>query len=248
VTSGEAHIFRVFSTDVVTPGELVAVHPDDLRHVTVVLRGARSGLEVVDQDGAIYAARVDGKQIVAEEILQGPASQPSIIHLYVGGSSGSAWDATLDQSTQAGVTTITFMASSSSELKRSKARLDRSERVARSAARQAKRRFLPALKQPLLWDQLEVSADKLRFVLVPGAQLSMIDAIAAARRRDTGTSSEIHIVVGSSDGIPSPVERRLVDRGWVPARLGDTVMRTELAAAHAVGIARMMLTDGTSGQ
>lgn len=243
MASGDPHIFRVFALGEVRPDSEVEVHAEDLRHVSVVLRGARSGLEVVDAAGGVYTARVDGKKIIAGELVQAPTPALAAIQLFVGGVTGSAWDATIDMATQAGVSGITCMASTQKELTRFASRGERSERVARAASRQSKRSILPSVAAPQLWTDLAVTPTALRILLEPGSVQSLLDVLSEFILGPADLPSGVAIAVGASDGIPAQVVERLVSDGWVCARLGETVMRTELAAACAVAITQMTLGD-----
>ena len=101
--------------------------------------------------------------------------------------------------------------------------LERWRAVAREAAKQARRAWLPTVSAPTSTENLAPT-----FVLheEAAARLSTVDLPAG----------DILVVVGPEGGIaPSELEA-FVDAGAVPVRLGDTVLRTSTAGVAALAV------------
>lgn len=228
------HRFRFFVDVVGAPGELVPLAPIDARHVHVLRMAEGDCVEAVDAAGAVWAARVTGDAAVELVEQLGSSTEPATtIELYAGALTGSKFDELVDAAVQAGAASITPVVASGRELERLRARRARLERIARAAAKQAKRSRVPAVFDPILADAL---ADE-GIIVDPGAPQPLDEVVAAAGH------STLRLLVGGAEGIAPELVARLVDRGWRRARLGPTILRSELAAPIAVAIAAMATAD-----
>jgi len=117
---------------------------------------------------------------------------------------------------------------------RSEKGLRRWRAVARSAARQSRRAWIPDVSGPLstealcsyLAEQVEVGAVVL--VLHESADIPITETIVAQ-------ANSIILVVGPEGGISDPEITALMDAGALTVRLSPTVLRTSTAAAVALG-------------
>ncbi len=106
--------------------------------------------------------------------------------------------------------------------------------VARSAARQARRAWIPAVEGPLSTADLcgylgrRVGAGSLALVLHESADRHLAGL-------PTAETESIVLVVGPEGGISDPELAALSRAGGVPVRLGPTVLRTSTAAAVTLG-------------
>jgi 16S rRNA (uracil1498-N3)-methyltransferase len=110
---------------------------------------------------------------------------------------------------------------------------DRLAVVAREAAKQARRRFLPDLRGPAEWgtalgEGLEAGPV---FVLWEGAGEGLLGLLPPEAPVRLG------LVVGPEGGIPEEDAATARDRGAVLASLGPNVLRTETAAVAAASVA-----------
>jgi 16S rRNA (uracil1498-N3)-methyltransferase len=104
--------------------------------------------------------------------------------------------------------------------------LDRWRAVAREAAKQARRAWLPDVSGPVATRDL---APRVTFVL---------DASAEARLStvDIPAGGEIVLVVGPEGGVAPEELAAFEAAGAVPVRLGDTVLRTSTAGVAALSV------------
>ncbi len=104
--------------------------------------------------------------------------------------------------------------------------------VARSAARQSRRAWIPAVEGPLstagLCGYLGGRTGALALVLHESADRPLVDLPIA-------TAESILLIVGPEGGISDPELGELTASGGVPVRLGPTVLRTSTAAVVALG-------------
>lgn len=113
---------------------------------------------------------------------------------------------------------------------RGHARHERWRRIAVEAARQCCRGNLPSISGPVPVSQaLAHSGQEQRLVLLPGAP----PLFEALRRWQPGQS--LALLVGPEGGLSVAEARLAEDAGFVPASLGATTLRTELAAVAALG-------------
>ena len=106
--------------------------------------------------------------------------------------------------------------------------------VARSAARQSRRAWIPGVTGPLSTEALcsylaeQIEAGAVVLVLHESADVSITENIVAQ-------ANSIILVVGPEGGISDPEVTALIHAGAVAVRLGPTVLRTSTAAAVALG-------------
>jgi 16S rRNA (uracil1498-N3)-methyltransferase len=106
--------------------------------------------------------------------------------------------------------------------------------VARSAARQSRRAWIPEVSGPLSTDALSayiggrVEAGAVALVLHESADNPITETTVAQ-------ADSIILVVGPEGGISDPEIAALMDAGAASVRLGPTVLRTSTAAAVALG-------------
>jgi 16S rRNA (uracil1498-N3)-methyltransferase len=106
--------------------------------------------------------------------------------------------------------------------------------VARSAARQSRRAWIPDVSGPLSTEALcsylaeQIEAGAVVLVLHESADVSITENIVAQ-------ANSIILLVGPEGGISDPEVDALTDAGAAVVRLGPTVLRTSTAAAVALG-------------
>ena len=106
--------------------------------------------------------------------------------------------------------------------------------VARSAARQSRRAWIPDVSGPMPTDALcrylaeQTATGAAALVLHESADVPIAEETVAQ-------ANSIILVVGPEGGISNPEIAALMDAGAVTVRLGPTVLRTSTAAAVALG-------------
>lgn len=106
--------------------------------------------------------------------------------------------------------------------------LRRWDAVARSAARQSRRAYIPTVDGVLSTAQLAGRLDGLTLVLHESASVPLIDLGVAQ-------ADSVTLVIGPEGGITDEEIATLTDAGAVAVRLGPSVLRTSSAAAVALG-------------
>lgn len=100
--------------------------------------------------------------------------------------------------------------------------------VARSAARQSRRAYIPAVDGVLSTAELAGRVGGLTLVLHESATVALADL-------DVAQADSVMLIVGPEGGITDDEVATLTDAGAVAVRLGPTVLRTSSAAAVALG-------------
>jgi 16S rRNA (uracil1498-N3)-methyltransferase len=113
-------------------------------------------------------------------------------------------------------------------------RVERLRTLLREAARQCLRGDLPELVGPLGWDswlKQQAGAAEHKLVLHPGASSALLDALAALPRERSLT-----VLIGPEGGHSAGELRALEGAGFQAVRLGQFVLRVELAAVAALSV------------
>jgi 16S rRNA (uracil1498-N3)-methyltransferase len=100
--------------------------------------------------------------------------------------------------------------------------------VARSAARQSRRPWVPPVSGPVSTDELLSSLTGLTLVLHESATVLLRDIPVAQ-------ADSVNLIVGPEGGISETEIERLTAAGAMAVRLGPSVLRTSTAAAVALG-------------
>ena len=236
MADGAPHRFRFFVDETGEVGARVTVPDGDRAHLRVLRASTGTRVEIVDGSGALWEGEVDEDGAV--RLLQPiPVSGKQLvqIELVAGALVGGRFDELVDGVVQAGVTRVIPYAASRRDLERLAARRGRLERICRSAAKQAKRLLVPTIGDPV--DDEGLLALPPGIVLDAAADATIDAAFELVGGRAPG--SMIRLLVGPADGLSEQLLAALDDRGWTRARLGPTVLRSELAAAVAVAHAAM---------
>jgi 16S rRNA (uracil1498-N3)-methyltransferase len=106
--------------------------------------------------------------------------------------------------------------------------------VARSAARQSRRAWIPDVEGPV--STAELSALVCEQVADGGLVLALHESAAGALADlPVAQAPSVLLIVGPEGGVSDSELARLVSAGAVAVRLGPTVLRTSTAAAVALG-------------
>ncbi|WP_116050958.1 16S rRNA (uracil(1498)-N(3))-methyltransferase [Amycolatopsis palatopharyngis] len=115
--------------------------------------------------------------------------------------------------------------------------LQRWRASARSAAKQARRAWLPEVREPVSTRELvELVRGSARTLVLDAEAAGPIDAAVLPER------GEVLLVVGPEGGITAEELAALTDAGAVGVRLGHTVLRTSTAGAVALGAIGVLST------
>jgi 16S rRNA (uracil1498-N3)-methyltransferase len=235
------HSPHFFTDPALLEGGVVTLEGPDAHHLTVVRR-ARPGdlIHVCDGHGrlvdarltSLYPGRVQG-EIVAERTL--PRRAPSI-RVAQALSKGAKVDDVIQKLVELGVDeVVVFRAGRSiprwTADKAPKMR-ERWASIAREAAKQSRRAFLPRVAGP--FDAGEAVA------VTSGAELTLIaDEQASTPLRSAlpeQAPARASLVIGPEGGLSREEVGLFTERGAVPVTLGTQILRTETAAVVAAAL------------
>ena len=238
---------RLYVEAALAEGARLALPAAAAHHATHVLR-LRPGeaLVLFDGQGGEYEARLAGTSragVEVEVLAHRPVERESPLRIVLvqGVSAGAKMDATVRHAVELGVAAIqpVFCERSLVRLadERARARAAHWRRVAIAACEQCGRNRVPEVRDPLPLALYCRRPDEvgLRLQLSPRAK---------RRLRELPAQAYV-LAVGPEAGFTSAEESALEAAGFVPARLGPRVLRTETAALAA--IAALEALYGESG-
>jgi 16S rRNA (uracil1498-N3)-methyltransferase len=224
------------------PGESVVLEAEDARHAIRSLR-LRSGDEFTSSDGRGAVARcrivraerlrVEG-EVMERTVAPRPVPRVTVVLAPPKGDR-LAW--AIQKLTEVGADAIELAETARGVRRWSGQRGaragERLRAVAREAAKQSRRRFLPEVDGPHPWDEaLRAAAARGPVVVLwerAGTPLS--DALPAS------PPAELAVAVGPEGGISDPEAREAEAAGAMLASLGSQILRTETAAVVGAALA-----------
>jgi 16S rRNA (uracil1498-N3)-methyltransferase len=221
----------------------VALAPDDARHAVRSLR-LQEGDEFTSSDGAGALVRcrvVRAAHLLVEgEVLERtaePRPRPGLSVL-LSPPKGDRLTWAVQKLTELGIDRIVLVESARSvrrwEGDRAARVGPRLEAVAREAAKQSRRRFLPEVTGPIPWAEAVVPDAEPTVVLWERAREGLLSALPDE------APERLTVAVGPEGGIPEEDAAAAERAGARLAGLGPSILRTETAAvaASAVVLAR----------
>ncbi|SEL76810.1 16S rRNA m(3)U-1498 methyltransferase [Pseudomonas sp. NFIX51] len=209
-----------------------------------VLRMAEGdALQLFDGSGNEFRGtllEVGKKRVVVrlDENFAGQVESPLQIHLGQGLSRGERMDWAIQKATELGVNEITPIFSERCEVRlkdeRADKRLAHWRQVAVSACEQCGRSRVPVIHPPvLLADWIKQTQADLKLVLHPVAEPLVSHAKPAT----------LAFLIGPEGGLSDAEVDQAQDAGFLPARLGPRVLRTETAPVVALAVAQQLWGD-----
>ena len=165
---------------------------------------------------------------------------PLIIALAQCVSSGDRMDATLQKSTELGVSSIVPIASERSIVRLSSDRADRRvahwRNVVIAACEQCGRNRVPEIWAIIGFDRFlgQASTDGLRLLLARDADRDL---------KQLERPSGVTLLVGPEGGLAPAERQRAEGRGFIPVRFGPRVLRTETAPLAAIAAMQALWGD-----
>ena len=227
-------------------GATIAIDERLGHHLTRVLRlEADARVVLFNGDGNDYPSVLGGgRQRLAarvESCLPGTPASPLVLTLAQGLCRGEKMDLILQKATELGVSAVQPLSTERSEVRLSGER--ESKRVAHwrqvliSACEQSGRSWVPELASPIPmshWIGAPTLADSTRLMLDPTAELPI---------GQVPVTDKVVLAIGPEGGF-SPKEREMLVRaGFVGARLGPRILRTETAGLTAISILQALHGD-----
>ena len=209
-----------------------------------VLRMAEgAALQVFDGSGTEFRGTLVevGKKRVRvqlDESFAGQDESPLQIHLGQGLSRGERMDWAIQKATELGVSEITPIFSERCEVRLKDERADKRllhwRQVAISACEQCGRSRVPLIHPPvLLADWIKQTQADLKLVLHPVAQ--PLESHAKPKT--------LAFLIGPEGGLSDAEVEQAHSAGFLPARLGPRVLRTETAPVVALAVAQQLWGD-----
>ncbi|EPL14391.1 16S rRNA (uracil(1498)-N(3))-methyltransferase [Pseudomonas sp. CF161] len=209
-----------------------------------VLRMAEGdALQVFDGSGMEFRGtllEVGKKRVTVrlDECFAGQVESPLQIHLGQGLSRGERMDWAIQKATELGVSEITPIFSERCEVRLKDERADKRlmhwRQVAISACEQCGRSRVPVIHPPLLLaDWIKQTQAELKLVLHPVAEPLVSHAKPAS----------LAFLIGPEGGLSDAEVEQAHGAGFLPARLGPRVLRTETAPVVALAVAQQLWGD-----
>jgi len=215
------------------------------RHCAVLRLRRGDAVVVFNGEGGEFSAeltRVSRRDARAHVISRQTSEResPLVIALAQCVSSGDRMDATLQKSTELGVSRIVPITSERSVVRLSSDRADRRvahwRNVVIAACEQCGRNRVPEVAAIIDFDGFlgQAAADGLRLLLAPDADRDL------KRLEPPG---KVTLLVGPEGGLAPEERQRAERRGFVPVRFGPRVLRTETAPLAAIAAMQALWGD-----
>jgi len=239
----DADLDRHFSGD-----RRVVLGSDVARHAAAVLRlKADAPIRVFDGRGGEYRAKLAAAgrrgnvEIELVQPLPGLPESSLAIVLALGVSRGDRMDLAIQKSVELGVARIVPLWTARGVVRpdprKAGDRLARWRRIAEGACEQCGRSRAPAFESPQpLEDWLARWPHEGTGIRLAGASDRPLPSLPAPR-------PPLTLLVGPEGGLDPREAERVDASGFVPARLGPRIMRTETAAIAAVAAAQLLWGD-----
>lgn len=223
-----------FAADV--SGEKVLIHGDDARHALRVLRlrlGER--ITISDGRGEVVRAVVEAdRDVLVASVLERryePPARPSLEVFQAIPKKGKL-DLVVQKLTELGAASIRLLVAERSvprwDAAKGNAHTTRLGEVARQAAMQSRRAWLPSILAPVPASALDLPSPTV--VLDETAETRLTDALGADAPATVG------LVVGPEGGFTADELATFRERGATPVSLGPMILRTETAALAAAAV------------
>jgi 16S rRNA (uracil1498-N3)-methyltransferase len=218
-------------------GNRAALTGDHAEHLSRVLR-ARVGQEFEIATGAsVRSGRVisiDHHRVefeLGDEII--PTASPNVtLALSIFKFDRMEW--AIEKCTELGATRIVPVIASRTETHLAAAaskRVERWQRVARQASEQSRRNSPPQIDQPVKLTAALALPGAIRIVLAESEQQTMLRDVL-----DGHSPREAVLAFGPEGGWTQSELELFRDAGWIPASLGNTILRAETAAIAALAV------------
>jgi 16S rRNA (uracil1498-N3)-methyltransferase len=221
--------------------------PEEAAHHALHVLRLRSGDEVTlfNGRGGEYAARIGSVQRlrILVDLLEHRAVEreaPLRMVLVQGVSSGERMDFTIRKAVELGVAEVRPVLAAASVARpkgeRAAARREHWQKVAISACEQCGRNRIPEVRELVPVQEALKLDESGKILLSPRAELRF----SAACRK---VATAVTIAAGPEAGFNAAEEAAFLDAGYVPARLGARVLRTETAALAALAALNALRGD-----
>lgn len=193
-------------------------------------------------------ANVDSENVILTIIEETDARElPVTINLYQGISKSDKLEFIIEKAVELGVSTITPLSTeyciAKIDEKKSDKKIDRFNKIAKSAAEQSKRHIIPKVNEPMEFDDLVNAAGtndltyNILFYENASGILETKKVIQDIKQKIVGNKDiAINVIIGPEGGFSKKEIETARDKGFSILSLGDRILRTETAAVTALSI------------
>lgn len=226
------------------PGSEVSLDPADARHARLVLRLHPGDPIVVVHDGLAYDAALitasGDRATVRLEAERGErgGELPAFVTVLQAITKGTKFEEVVEKTVELGARRIVPVRCERSYGEAGAHKLERWRRIARAAAMQSRRRFLPVVDAPLAWsDAVQLGRSQPVLIAHEAAQPgSLVSTLAKMK-----SAGALSIAVGAEGGLTGTEIRAAREAGCALVSLGPTILRTETAAAALLAASAALL-------
>lgn len=236
---------RIYTSQKITPHTDMALDVHAANHVASVLR-MQTGEHIFlfNGEGGYFESTIThiAKKQVLVHIRDHRTSEnesPLRIHIGQGLSRGERMDYAIQKSTEMGVSEVTPLFTTRSEVKldteRSTKRQQHWQQIAISACEQCGRNIIPAISSPLsLIDFITNAKADLKLVL---------HHESPSQLRDLPKPTSIALLIGPEGGLTEEEIAQAIQHGFIATKLGPRVLRTETAPVTALSVLNTLWGD-----
>jgi 16S rRNA (uracil1498-N3)-methyltransferase len=230
---------------------MITISGSEARHIGKVLRlRQHDSITLFDGSGTIYNGTIISKdhkqvQVRIERESSEHEQQEAIILLGQALAKGSKMDLIVQKSTELGVSRIIPFSSARTIMrydeKQAVNRVSHWQGIALASAKQSGRLRVPAVADITDFDRL-VASDLPAFL-----KIILWEEESAVRLRhvlkQSASLNPVIFLVGPEGGFAQDEVARAREQGFIPASLGDTVLRTETVSSAVLSVIRYEIGD-----
>jgi len=248
------HRFFVGKADIDEANGSVAITDrDDVKHLAKALR-VRIGekIEISDSEKFEYVVEVkaiESDKVVCDILEKGESlrESPVEIHLYQGLPKSGKMDMIVQKSVELGVVKIIPLitdriVSKFNDKKSEAKKIDRWQKIADEAAKQAKRGVLPEVATSVDVKALCASIADYDLVLV-AYELESDNGIKSILREAGDAAKRVAVVIGPEGGFDAEEVDEFIEAGAKSITLGKRILRTETAGLTCVSVIQYEIGD-----
>jgi 16S rRNA (uracil1498-N3)-methyltransferase len=225
---------RFFVAEPCETGHDVSLDRDDAGHAHRVLRLRAGDAVIVVREGTAWDAVLtqisgSGARALIGAARDEPGGElPAAVTLMQALTKGSKFDFVVEKAVELGVRRIIPVRCERSYADASDLKIERWRRIARAAAAQARRHYVPAIDTPVPWGQA-LSAWLGAPAPIVAYENAPAHTLPAALEKACGAST-LAIAIGPEGGLTGDEIEAARSAGCALVSLGPTILRTETAA------------------
>ncbi len=222
------------------------IRGEDFHHIKNVLRlKQKDSIEIISDD-TIYICNnliFNDDNLLASIVSQNKVyvELPSI-HLYQGLAKSDKFDYIVQKSVELGVKEITPLLTNRVIVKlnekKSDKKIERYNKISKSAASQSKRNFIPIVNDPIKIDELTLNDNELGLIAYENSNNYNLKKILRNSK-----IKDIKIVIGPEGGFEECEVDKLIEKGFKSISLGKRILRTETAPLNLISVIQYELGE-----